>query len=99
MEGDKLIEPKLIIEIPGSKSNSTSFIHVGGAIVIGLDRNLYLTTGDGKACFDYGVCQKIIKEGPLRAETVECKLLQTENCIRLEISLWLKVLHIDRRPN
>jgi glucose/arabinose dehydrogenase len=68
LEDNKLVDPKLILEIPGSKSNST-FIHLGGTLVIGPDNYLYLTTGDGKGCHDYQTCLDIIHEGPLAAET------------------------------
>jgi glucose/arabinose dehydrogenase len=68
LEDNKLVDPKLILEIPGSKSNST-FIHLGGTLVTGPDNYLYLTTGDGKGCHDYQTCLDIIHEGPLAAET------------------------------
>jgi glucose/arabinose dehydrogenase len=68
MEDNSLVDPTLILEIPGSKGNRT-FIHLGGALVIGPDNNLYLTTGDGKGCHDYQTCLESIQEGSLRTET------------------------------
>jgi aldose sugar dehydrogenase len=68
LEDNKLVDPKLILEIPGSKSNST-FIHLGGTLVTGPDNYLYLTTGDGEGCHDYQTCFDTIHEGPLGAET------------------------------
>jgi aldose sugar dehydrogenase len=68
LEDNKLVDPKLVLEIPGSKGNRT-FIHIGGALVMGPDNYLYLTAGDGKGCRDYQTCVESIHEGPLGAET------------------------------
>jgi glucose/arabinose dehydrogenase len=65
---NKLVDPQLILEIPGSKGNGT-FLHLGGAMVTGPDNYLYLTTGDGKGCRDYRTCRENIVSGPLGAET------------------------------
>jgi aldose sugar dehydrogenase len=68
LKDDKLVDPKMILEIPGSKGNRT-FVHIGGTMVTGPDNHLYITTGDGKGCRDYQTCLGSIHGGPLGTET------------------------------
>jgi aldose sugar dehydrogenase len=46
--GNKLVNPKLLFDLPGSKHSA----HNGGKLLIGPDQNLYLTVGDGDSCVD-----------------------------------------------
>jgi aldose sugar dehydrogenase len=46
--GDKLVNPELLFDVPGSKHSA----HNGGKLLIGPDKNLYLTVGDGDSCVD-----------------------------------------------
>jgi aldose sugar dehydrogenase len=46
--GDKLVNPKLLFDLPGSRHSA----HNGGRILIGPDQNLYLAVGDGDSCVD-----------------------------------------------
>jgi glucose/arabinose dehydrogenase len=43
MINDKLVNPKLLLDLPASKGGS---VHNGGKLLIGPDNNIYLVTGD-----------------------------------------------------
>jgi glucose/arabinose dehydrogenase len=47
LEGDKLVNPKLLLDVPASPGSD----HVGGFVTIGPDSNVYVVTGDGDSCF------------------------------------------------
>jgi aldose sugar dehydrogenase len=49
LKDDKLVNPKLLLDIPASTGTSGAS-HIGGAMVIGPDNYIYLTTGDGESC-------------------------------------------------
>lgn len=49
--GDKLLNPKLLFDLPGSRHSA----HNGGKILIGPDENLYLAVGDGDSCVDRSI--------------------------------------------
>jgi glucose/arabinose dehydrogenase len=49
LQDDKLISRHLILDLPSSPGPYGSS-HVGGALVIGPDKKIYLTTGDGQSC-------------------------------------------------
>jgi aldose sugar dehydrogenase len=68
LEDGKLVDPRLILEIPGSKNNRT-ILHIGGPLAIGPDNHLYVTIGDGTDCSGYEACLENIQRGPLRAKT------------------------------
>jgi aldose sugar dehydrogenase len=49
LKDNKLIHPKLLLNLPTSPGISGAS-HVGGAMVIGPDKEIYLTTGEGESC-------------------------------------------------
>jgi aldose sugar dehydrogenase len=49
LNGNKLINPKLLLDLPTSPGISGAS-HIGGAMVIGPDKEIYLTTGEGESC-------------------------------------------------
>ena len=48
LTGNKLVNPKVLLDIPGSRHSA----HNGGKVLIGPDNNLYLVVGDGDSCVD-----------------------------------------------
>jgi aldose sugar dehydrogenase len=65
---DKLVNPELLLRTPVDGSSS-SILHIGGAITVGPDNNVYLTSGDGTICFSSEECEILLKDGPLRSQT------------------------------
>lgn len=61
---DKLVNPKLLLDLPATPGSD----HVGGAMVIGLDGNVYLTTADGHSC-SYSSCVDGIEDTVLNSQT------------------------------
>jgi aldose sugar dehydrogenase len=64
-KGGKLVNPELLLTIPVGHDR----IHIGGALAVGSDNNVYLTSGDRSGCRDYDSCSKLIKTGNLDSET------------------------------
>jgi glucose/arabinose dehydrogenase len=62
-----LINPKLIVDIPSNPGLSGSS-HIGGAMVVGPDKNIYLVTGDGESCQD-NRCKGGIQNKTINAQT------------------------------
>lgn len=62
-----LINPQLILNIPSNPGPSGSS-HIGGAMVIGPDKNIYLVTGDGESCQDNS-CKGGIQNKTINAQT------------------------------
>jgi aldose sugar dehydrogenase len=65
---DKLVNPELLLRTPVD-GISSSILHIGGAITVGPDNNIYITSGDGTICFNSEECEILLKDGPLRAQT------------------------------
>ena len=65
---NKLVNPELLLRTPVDRSSS-SILHIGGAITIGPDNKIYITSGDGTICFNSEECEILLKEGPLRSQT------------------------------
>lgn len=61
---DKLVNPKLLLDLPATPGSD----HVGGALVIGPDWNVYLTTADGHSC-SYSSCVDGIEDTVLNSES------------------------------
>jgi glucose/arabinose dehydrogenase len=61
---DKLINPKLLLDLPANPGAD----HIGGAIVIGPDKNIYLISGDGHSC-SYGSCDNGTKKTVLNSQS------------------------------
>lgn len=68
LEADKLSHPKLLLDLPAGPGSD----HLGGAVVLDPDRNVYLTTGDGDSC-SYHSCDKGVKDTVLNSETANVK--------------------------
>ena len=64
LEENKLVNPKLLLDLPANPGSD----HLGGAVVIGPDRNVYLTTGDGHSC-SYHSCDKGIQDTVLNSQS------------------------------
>jgi glucose/arabinose dehydrogenase len=64
LEQDKLTNPKLLLDLPANPGSD----HLGGAVVIGPDKNVYLTTGDGDSC-SYHSCDKGVKDTVLNSQS------------------------------
>src|SRR6187551_1863200 len=67
LHDDKLVNPQLLLDIPSNPGLSGSS-HIGGALVIGPDNNIYLTTGDGESCQDNS-CKDGIQNKTTNAQT------------------------------
>jgi aldose sugar dehydrogenase len=50
-KNDRLVNPKLLLKIPGGPGAD----HIGGAVEVGHDNNVYVTVGDGDSCYS-GSC-------------------------------------------
>ena len=61
---DKLVNPKLLLDLPANPGSD----HLGGALVIGPDGNVYLTTGDGHSC-SYNSCDTGIQDTILNSQS------------------------------
>jgi len=61
---EKLVNPKLLLDLPANPGSD----HLGGAVVIGPDRNVYLTTGDGHSC-SYHSCDNGIQDTILNSQS------------------------------
>jgi glucose/arabinose dehydrogenase len=61
---DKLVNPKLLLDLPATPGSD----HVGGAMVIGPDSNVYLTTADGHSC-SYSSCADGIEDTVLNSQS------------------------------
>ena len=61
---DKLVNPKLLLDLPANPGAD----HIGGAIVIGPDKNIYLISGDGHSC-SYGSCDNGTKKTVLNSQS------------------------------
>jgi glucose/arabinose dehydrogenase len=55
-----LINGKLLINLP--VGTGESFVHLGGAIILGPDNNVYITSGDGTRCHNSEECKMITKD-------------------------------------
>ena len=67
LHDDKLVNPQLLLDIPSNPGLSGSS-HIGGALVIGPDNNIYLTTGDGQSCYNNS-CKDGIQNKTTNAQT------------------------------
>ena len=61
---EKLVNPKLLLDLPSNPGAD----HLGGAVVIGPDRNVYLTTGDGHSC-SYDSCDNGLQDTILNSQS------------------------------
>lgn len=64
LEKENLVNPKLLLNLPANPGSD----HLGGALVIGPDRNVYLTTGDGHSC-SYHSCDEGIQDTILNSQS------------------------------
>jgi len=53
LKDNRLTNPQLILNLPSNPGSSGSS-HIGGVMVMGPDKNIYLTTGDGESCYNNG---------------------------------------------
>jgi glucose/arabinose dehydrogenase len=68
LDHDKLVNPKLLLDLPATPGSD----HLGGAVIIGPDRNVYLTTGDGDSC-SYHSCDNGIEDTILNSQSANVK--------------------------
>jgi glucose/arabinose dehydrogenase len=68
LDHDKLINPKLLLDLPATPGSD----HLGGAVIIGPDRDVYLTSGDGDSC-SYHSCDKGIEDTVLNSQSANVK--------------------------
>jgi aldose sugar dehydrogenase len=64
LNDNALVNPKLLLDIPPNIGAD----HLGGAIVIGPDENVYLVTGDGDSC-ENGTCESGIEDTVLNSKS------------------------------
>lgn len=65
---NKLMNPELLLDLPAKPGAD----HIGGAIVIGPDRNIYLMSGDGHSC-SYGSCDNGTKKTVLNSRSANVR--------------------------
>lgn len=64
---NKLVNPQLLLDLPPNPGSD----HLGGAITIGPDNNIYLVTGDGDSCQEG--CEDGIEDSTTYAQTANVK--------------------------
>jgi glucose/arabinose dehydrogenase len=64
LKNGKLTDPLLLLDLPPNSGAD----HLGGNIVIGPDKNIYLVTGDGDSC-EYDSCKHRISHSVIYAQT------------------------------
>ena len=64
----KLVNPKLLINIPGG-SDDIGIEHIGGAITTGSDGRIYITSGDSYPCRSIEDCKNSLTNGTLNSKT------------------------------
>src|SRR4029079_14357093 len=61
---DKLINPKLLLDLPSSPTKlDADSLHTGGKVVVGPDQNIYLVIGDIGAKYGHRTLAQNIKNG------------------------------------
>ena len=68
INGNEMKASKLITRIP-SGVNYLGQEHIGGAITVGPDNEIYVPTGDGKTCNNFSNCRELMSEGLLNSQT------------------------------
>jgi glucose/arabinose dehydrogenase len=68
LDRDKLVNPKLLLDLPANPGAD----HIGGAIVIGPDKNIYLISGDAHSC-SYGSCDNGINKTVLNSQSANIR--------------------------
>jgi glucose/arabinose dehydrogenase len=64
LKGNEMINRQLLLNLPANPGAD----HLGGALVVGPDKNIYLTTGDGDSC-EYDSCINGIEDSVINAQT------------------------------
>jgi aldose sugar dehydrogenase len=64
-KGGMLVNPELLLTIPIGRDR----IHIGGALTLDSDDNVYLISGDRSGCRDYDSCSTLVTTGNLNSET------------------------------
>ena len=64
-KGGTLVNPELLLTIPIGRDR----IHIGGALTLDSDDNVYIISGDRSGCRDYDSCSTLVKTGNLNSET------------------------------
>jgi glucose/arabinose dehydrogenase len=64
----KLVNPHLILDLPPNSGAD----HIGGAITIGPDRNIYVITGDGDSC-QYSSCKYGVEHSVIDAQSANVR--------------------------
>ena len=65
---NKLVNPELLLDLPAKPGAD----HIGGAIVLGPDKNIYLMSGDGHSC-SYGSCDNGSKKTVLHSQSANVR--------------------------
>jgi glucose/arabinose dehydrogenase len=66
-KNNMLVGPKLLLDLPSSPGRSGAS-HIGGALVIGPDDNIYLTVGDGESC-ENNRCKDGVQNKTINSQT------------------------------
>jgi len=69
-----LNNPKLLLDLPANPGSD----HLGGAILVGPDDNVYVTTGDGDSC-SYNSCDNGIESTVLNSQSANVKKGEVPN--------------------
>jgi aldose sugar dehydrogenase len=64
LKGGEMINPQLLLDLPANPGAD----HVGGALVLGPNKSIYLSTGDGDSC-EYDSCVDNIESSVINAQT------------------------------
>jgi glucose/arabinose dehydrogenase len=64
LKENNMISPQLLLDLPANPGAD----HLGGALVIGPDKNIYLITGDGDSC-EYDSCINGVEDSVINAQT------------------------------
>lgn len=69
LQEGQLVNPKHLLSIPFGNAD-IGFEHIGGKIIIGPDKKIYITSGDGYPCRGYNDCKESVETGTLYSKSL-----------------------------
>lgn len=70
IKAGELVNGTRLLSLP---IRGSDFQHIGGAIALSPDNDIFIPTGDGYACLNYEQCKKSVEEGALNSQTANSR--------------------------